>query len=88
MEIVEHLQPLHRQKGERMMLESIPLLADPEGRALVRKHCDQAGITIEVLEQMVSAEIKVLGMGRRHGIFLDLEEVLGQIDDSIEEGKR
>lgn len=70
------------------MLESIPLLADPEGRALVRKHCDQAGITIEVLEQMVSAEIKVLGMGRRHGIFLDLEEVLGQIDDSIEEGKR
>jgi hypothetical protein len=61
--------------------DAIPILTDPEARKLVREHCERAGITIDLLEELLHAESRVLGMGRRHGIFQELEEILSNIDD-------
>jgi hypothetical protein len=58
------------------MLDVMPIFTDDEARALVKAHCERIGITIDLLEEMIHAENKVLGMGRRHGIFQDLEEIL------------
>jgi hypothetical protein len=59
-----------------MTLDAIPIFKDEESRALVRTHCERIGITLELLEEMIYAEMRVLGMGRRHGIFKELEEIL------------
>ncbi len=59
-----------------MMIDAIPIFTDDEARVLVKAHCERIGITIDVLEEMIHAENRVLGMGRRHGIFQDLEEIL------------
>ena len=64
-----------------MNADAIPILTDPEARKLVREHCDRVGITIDVLEELLHAESRVLGMGRRHGLFQELEDILANADD-------
>lgn len=61
-----------------MKKRGIPLLDDPEGRALVRQKFKQAGLSIEILEQLVEVELEHMGKGRRHGINDDIRDILDQ----------
>ena len=47
-------------------------------RQILKRICDDLQIPAEILEQMLHAEQKVYGMGRRHGIFEELEALIEQ----------
>lgn len=64
-----------------MRKRGIPLLDDQEGRALVRTRLKQAGLSMEILEQLVDVELDHMGKGRRHGINEDIGDILGQAAD-------
>lgn len=46
--------------------------------AVLARVCKEAGVRPEVVEQMIAAEGKVFGMGRRHGIHETLETLLAE----------
>lgn len=59
-----------------MRKRGIPLLDDSDTRALVRQKFKQAGMDLDVLEELVEIELEHMGMGRRHGINDAIREVL------------
>lgn len=59
-----------------MRKRGIPLLDDSDSRKLVQQKFKQAGLGLEILEQLVEVELEHMGKGRRHGINEDIKEIL------------
>jgi hypothetical protein len=56
--------------------------------AVLARVCKETGVRPEVVEQMIAAEGKVFGMGRRHGIHEALEALLAEaLDDKPGRGE-
>jgi len=51
------------------------VLTDDE-RQVLQQVCDDVGIPCAIVEQMIAAESRVYGMGRRHGIWEALEPLV------------
>jgi len=51
------------------------ILTDDE-RQVLQDICDDVGIPCPIVEQMIVAEHRVYGMGRRHGIWEALEPLI------------
>lgn len=47
-------------------------------REVLREVCDEVGVPCEIVEEMIVAENLVYGMGRRHGIWEDLEALVNK----------
>lgn len=67
------------------MRNAVPFLSDPEARVVLKKHCDEVGISIDTIEKLVNAVEEHAGMGRRHGIFGDIDEILR---DEVENSRK
>lgn len=58
------------------MRNTVPFLSDQESLELLEKHCADAGVSVRTIQQLVQTIEKYEGMGRRHGIFEDISEVI------------
>lgn len=65
-----------------MRKRGIPLLDDKDGRALVRQKFKEAGLSMDLLDQLVDVELDHMGQGRRHGITDDIAAILDQAVES------
>lgn len=64
-------------------MSSIKLIEVGQGRELLKKHCRQNGVSIRLIEELVSIEIDYAGMGRRDGIWDRFDEVIdAHVDES------
>lgn len=51
---------------------------NPEEREILKQCCEEVGVPSDIVERMISAESKVFGMGRRHGIWETLELIVNE----------
>lgn len=68
-----------------MPQESRKLFLTEDERGILREVCDEVGVPCEIVEEMIVAEKRVYGMGRRHGIWEDLEALVTKGMDVQEE---
>jgi hypothetical protein len=59
----------------------IKLIERGKGSDLLKKHCREAGIRVDVVRQLVEMEVKHLGRARRHGLHTDIDEILSSAID-------
>ena len=59
--------------------EGLPFLKD-KARAILQRHCDAIQLNLVRLTEMVAREREVAGMGRRHGVLQELQQI---IEDSL-----
>jgi hypothetical protein len=62
----------------------VVLLNTVEGRELVKKTCRKSGISIAILEDLISAEADQQGKMRKAGLWDDFD----QIFDGVSQGER
>jgi hypothetical protein len=68
----------------------VVLLARPEGRALARKYCLEAGFELSFLEELVDAELEQIGKKRKAGLWATFDDILDRMDaeeDAITEDR-
>lgn len=58
----------------------VVLLARPEGRALARQYCLDAGFEISFLEELVDAELDQIGKKRKAGLWATFDDVLDRME--------
>ena len=63
-----------------MEINSVVLLRSSEGRSLVLKKCRESDLDIEILEQLITAELDQVGKLRKRGLGADFDEIFGEID--------
>jgi hypothetical protein len=61
-----------------MSASGIVLLNSTKGRKIVKKHCKELGISIELIEDLVGAELEQVGKLRKRGLFESFDELLDQ----------
>jgi hypothetical protein len=52
----------------------------PEELAVLKQECDEASVPWQLVAEALVEEHKVFGMGRRHGIFERLDELIRRYD--------
>jgi hypothetical protein len=58
----------------------VVLLAKPEGRALARKYCLEAGFDINFLDELVEAELEQVGKQRKKGLWDNFDDILDRME--------
>ncbi|MEK0082648.1 hypothetical protein [Benzoatithermus flavus] len=58
----------------------VVLLAKPEGRKLVRKHCLENGFDIHLMQELVEAELEQVGKQRKAGLWERFDDILDRMD--------
>lgn len=53
-------------------------LLTPDERRILQQACRDQGVPPDLVEQMILAENKVYGMGRRHGIWESLKALVDE----------
>lgn len=53
-------------------------LLTADERVILQQSCEEAGIPSDIVEMMIAAESQVYGMGRRHGIWETLEQLVNE----------
>ena len=64
------------------MRPDLPLLNDPKARSILEELCNEHGITVELLEKLLSLQRNHLGKARQRGIAGDFSAIL---QDFLEE---
>lgn len=63
-----------------MATNVVALMQSDEGRQLVRKACKEAGLDMAVLERLIDAELDQVGKLRKRGLWLEFDEIFGEVD--------
>ncbi len=58
----------------------IVLLNNPESREMVERLCAEHGFEFTVFEELIEAEMKQIGKLKKHGLWLDFDEILDRIE--------
>lgn len=67
-----------------MPREVVTLFAQPEGQALIRRHCRKIGLEVADLRSLVEEVIDKDSMQRRHGLWQAFDDLL----DGAEPGEK
>lgn len=59
----------------------VALLANEQGKKLIREKCQEAGFDIGIFEALVDAELDQVGKMRRAGLWDDFESILADLTD-------
>lgn len=58
----------------------VVLLSSKDGRKLVRRKCEDAGLEIDVLEDLIEAEVEQQGKLRKRSLREDFDEIFDAIE--------
>lgn len=61
------------------MRDAVPFLSDPESADMLERYCREVGISRTQFESLILVVKSHVAMGRRHGLFNDLEEILREV---------
>jgi hypothetical protein len=59
----------------------VVLLDNPDGRAMVKDACKEAGVLFAEFQELVQAEIEQTGKQRKKGLWDDFDDILDRIQD-------
>lgn len=59
----------------------VVLLESKTSRRIVRRHCREVGVPIEVLDDLVGAELEQIGKLRKRGLYERIDDILDQLED-------
>jgi hypothetical protein len=65
-----------------MAKRTLPILADPQAKKILRNLCAQHGVTLELLSQMIEIQREHMGRGRQIGITQDFSAAIAEFVDS------
>ncbi|MCX8098784.1 MAG: hypothetical protein N3F11_07255 [Casimicrobiaceae bacterium] len=63
-----------------MSSNAVTLLNSQEGRALVLKKCREANVPVEVLEELIEAELDQQGKKRKAGLWDEIDRILDELE--------
>lgn len=61
-------------------LSDLPLWAEADAQAAMEKVCEQHGVPVDVLTELVMVQRERQHQERAHGIYQRFEEILGRIE--------
>jgi hypothetical protein len=67
-----------------MPRDVVVLFNQPDGEALIRRHCAEAGVPFGTLEELLETEIERSGLQRRHGLREAFDDILDRMDEEPE----
>ena len=59
-------------------MSGIKLIERGKGSELLRKHCRDHDVPIQLLRELVEVEVQHRGRARRHGIYQQIDELLAR----------
>jgi len=64
-----------------MAKDSVVLFTTDEGKALLRKHCRAAGISVPELRELIEVEAAQVGRQRKAGLWDQFEEIIDRMGE-------
>jgi DNA-binding transcriptional MerR regulator len=64
-----------------MPKDAVVLFTTDEGKALVRKHCRAAGISLADLKELIELEAAQVGRQRKAGLWEQFEDVIDRMSE-------
>lgn len=65
-----------------MARRALPIISDPQSKAILKALCREHGLTLDLLTQLVEIQRENLGRGRQIGISQDFSAALAEFLES------
>jgi hypothetical protein len=62
-------------------MNGIKIIERGQGSDVLKRHCRQIGVPVEIIRRLVQAELDQVGRGRRHGLWAQFDEILAEVTE-------